>query len=150
MSEGNETVNAVLEWFSHFDEVKDLQIKTTNDLLMTKAIGLIWNFISDSKIPLEKLETPKNDTDWLTILKNLRAIDAVCGPILTEKKFRTQKTDLTNLSRSRDPNEVAKFVQPFILVGMQCDNRSVVIANIKKCSQKTQHFIIFANTKTIH
>ena len=142
MGEENDSVSAIIEWINHFDEIKELEIKNTDDLLTTNAIAILWNFISDSKIQLDKLETPKNETDWLSILKNLRAIDSVCGPILTEKKFRTQKCDLTSLSRSKDPAEVVKFICPFILVGMQCPNKSQVISNIKACSQKTQVFIM--------
>ena len=142
MGEENDSVTSILEWLSHFDELKELEIKNTNDLLTSKAIAILWNFISDTKIQLEKLEAPKNDSDWLTILKNLRAIDAVCGPILTEKKFRTHKPDLTSLSRTKNPEDVANFICPLILIGMQCPNKSKVIANIKACSQKTQIFIM--------
>ena len=138
----NDKVSAILEWMNTFDCVKETPLQTANDVLTTKALALIWNFINENQVPLEKLETPKNDTDWLTILKNLRVIDSVVGPILTEKKFRTQKADLTTLSRSREPQEIATFVMPYILIGMQCENRSKVIANIKKCSQKTQQFIM--------
>ena len=132
--------NEILEWINTFDCVKDLGLKTTNDLLTTKAIALVWNSISPSKIVVENLQVPKNETDWLQILKNLRAIDGVVGPVLTERNFRV-KVDLTSLSRNKNPADVVKYMCPFILIGMTCADRVNVITNIKKCSKQTQAFL---------
>ncbi|EAY04039.1 hypothetical protein TVAG_055250 [Trichomonas vaginalis G3] len=131
----------LIGFLNTFPGIAELNLQTSVDLLITKAIPLIWNQISPSKIDIDKLEVPKNDTDWFSIFKNLRAYEQVIAPAIQDKNIRT-KPDLPSLSRNRNQAYIINYVNPLIYVAMRSEMKPTVVANIKQLPKEIQTYLM--------
>lgn len=131
----------LLSFLNTFEGIPELNLKTAVDLLATKAIALIWNQISPSKIDVDKLDTPKNETDWFAIFKNLRAYEQVIAPAIQDKNIRN-KPDLASLSRNRNKEDIINYANPLVYVAMRSEFKATVVANIKQQPKEVQTYLM--------
>lgn len=131
---------ALLDWMNTFPEVQPLNIANFADLRDGKGIALLWNTVHQNKINVEALGTPNGPADWLTCLKNLREVDKVMSPVLTEKGLR-EKVDITKISRQGNEEELVKFTSPLVIIAASSPLKREVITRIKSLSPQNRKVI---------
>lgn len=134
------TQKALLDFINSFPEAQPFNVTNFVDLRDGKALASVWNAVNPNQINIDTLGTPSNQSDWLTILKNLREVDKVMSPILTEKGFR-EKVELTKISRQGDEEELIKFVSPIIIIAATSPMKAVVVSRIKSLSPDNRNAI---------
>ena len=129
------TASGLLEWMNTFPEVKELGVTSFLDVRDGVAIATLWNCISPKKVDVAALGKPSGGTDWVVIRKNLGTIDTVITPVLTEKKLRgSERIDLTAIARKGQVEDLIRFVQPLVMVSLNCPIKRDVVARIKGLS----------------
>lgn len=131
---------ALLEWMNSFPEVAAFEVTNFIDFRDGKGIATLWNLCSNNKINVEDFKTPSSPTDWITMLKNLRAIDAVISPILIDKGLK-ETVNLTGLTKNAKEDELVKYVKPLVMISLSSPIKKDVIARIKQLSAPTQRVI---------
>lgn len=131
---------ALLAWMNTFPEVQPLNVTNFIDLRDCKGIALLWNAVHPNKINVDALGTPNGPADWLTVLKNVREVEKVTSPVLTEKGLK-ERVDITKLSRQGSEEELVKFISPLVIIAASSPLKREVIARIKSLSPQNRKVI---------
>ncbi|KAH0795728.1 hypothetical protein GPJ56_000358 [Histomonas meleagridis] len=123
-----------------FPEVNALGATSFIDFRDGFGIATLWNLISTQKIDISLLKKPSNQKDSITIMKNLRAIDQVIAPVLTERGIR-ERVEFTSISFQSNENELIKYVCPLVIVAIASPLKKEIVARIKTLSSQNQKII---------
>ena len=133
--------SGLLEWMNTFPEVAELGITSFVNVRDGIAIATLWNCISSKQIDVSSLGKPTSETDWLTARKNLAAVDAVIGPVLTETNLRKERIDLTSIARKSSVDDLVQMVEPLVIVAIRSPIKTDVLTRIKSLSPNGKRVI---------
>ena len=130
----DELIDALLHWLSGFDN-SDPKIDLTENpdslfdgIYLTKVYNQL---VADSdKIPSEKLKTPKDSNDWVSMLMNFRQINGKISPLLKQNGVELD-FNINDLVRKKDHSELLKFLKYFLFFSVKASNRKVSIQQIR-------------------
>jgi chromosome segregation ATPase len=128
---------ALFEWMNTFPDVKALGANSLSDFRDGFAIAHVWNAIATPRIDPTTLAKPRDSKDWISFLRNLRAIDQILAPAYAQRGFR-ERPDITGLARRGEPDDMAKFIQPLLAIAVQSENKTEILNRIKTLSVASQ------------
>jgi DNA repair exonuclease SbcCD ATPase subunit len=131
---------ALFEWMNTFPDVQALGASSLSDFRDGLAVALVWNAIAAPPIDASALARPRDSADWISCLKNLRAIDQVLSPTFAAHGY-TDRPDITSIARKALPEDVARLVQPLLAVAVQCPMKAEILSRIKGLSVPTQKIL---------
>jgi hypothetical protein len=107
---------ALLAWLNSFPELQHLQATSLSDFRDGVGLCLLWNSFASPSIDVASLAKPKDSSDWLSCMRNLRALDQTTAPVLSKR----EKADLSAIARKGQIDELVKFIQPFLIAYLGC------------------------------
>ena len=136
----SEEENSILEWVKSFPQVKPEEATTYKMLTNCFAIYQILNFVSDGKIKTDELKPQKNDGDWITCMKNIKALYSALEKEFAEKNIKIV-VEATAIARGTKPEVTLNFFKTIILYCSKSAHSADFENQLSKCSESTQTFI---------
>ena len=138
MSEKEE--NCILEWVKASGKADAEDSSAYKTLNYCFSIYNILNFASDGNIKTDNLTKPKKEGDWLTAMKNIKALQTAF-----EKEFNSKNISVsieaTAMARGSKPELLLNFYKIVIIYCYESAHKSDFEAITAKCSQDTQTFV---------
>jgi predicted nuclease with TOPRIM domain len=103
--------DALLAWLNSFPELQHLHATSLSDFRDGVALCLLWNSFGSPAIDIAALAKPRDSSDWLSCMQNLRTLDQTAAPVLSNRKM----ADLGAIARDGQIDELVKFIEPFLI-----------------------------------